>query len=70
MNSYPMIENRLNTRATQDATPEEFKQWQETDYFVKGEFSAMQMFVVIPAVVQIIVFGTMLGAFAIISVLF
>ena len=34
-----------------DATPEEQAEWFETDYFMKGDFSAMQLFVVIPAVI-------------------
>lgn len=46
-----------------NATPEEVKQWEQTDYFRKGDFSAMKLFVVIPAVVQIVMFGLMLGVF-------
>ena len=59
-----------NTLQVRDATPEEQAEWFETDYFMKGDFSAMQMFVVIPAVIQIVVFFTMLGAFALNSVFF
>ena len=53
-----------------DATPEEQAEWFETDYFMKGDFSAMQLFVVIPAVIQIVVFFSMLAVFKLNSVLF
>jgi|TARA_R110000851_G_scaffold79763_7_gene175628 hypothetical protein len=53
-----------------DATPEEHKEWMETDFFMAGKFDPMQMFVVIPALIQIVVFGTMIAAFALINVLF
>jgi len=59
-----------NTLQVRDATPEEHAEWFETDFFMKGEFSAMQLFVVIPAIVQFVVLGTMLVSFAIIDVLF
>ena len=44
-----------------DATPEEQAEWFKTDFFMKGDFDVLQMFVVIPAVIQIIVFGLMLA---------
>ena len=44
-----------------DATPEEQAEWFEEDFFMKGDFDVMQMFVVIPAVIQIVVFGMMLA---------
>ena len=50
-----------NTLQVRDATPEEQAEWFETDFFMKGDFDVMQMFVVIPAVIQIIVFGLMLA---------
>jgi hypothetical protein len=53
-----------------DATPEEQVEWFKTDYFMKGDFSAMQLFVVIPAVIQIVVFFSMLAVFKLNSVLF
>jgi len=43
-----------------DATSEEQVEWFETDYFMKGDFDVMKMFVVVPAVIQIVVFGMML----------
>jgi hypothetical protein len=50
-----------NTLQVKEATPEEQAEWFETDFFMKGDFDVMQMFVVIPAVIQIIVFGLMLA---------
>jgi hypothetical protein len=44
-----------------DATPEEQVEWMETDFFMKGDFNVMKLFVVIPAVVQVVVFGMMLA---------
>ena len=49
-----------NTLQVRDATPEEQAEWFETDYFMKGDFDVMKMFVVVPAVIQIVVFGMML----------
>ena len=44
-----------------DATPEEQQAWFEEDFFMKGDFDVMKLFVVIPAVVQVVVFGMMLA---------
>ncbi len=44
-----------------DATPEEQAEWFETDFFMKGDFDVMIVFVVIPAVIQVVVFGMMLA---------
>ena len=57
-------------KTTRDATPEEQKEWMETDFFMAGKFDPMKMFVVIPALIQIIVFGSMLVSFALINVFF
>jgi hypothetical protein len=47
-----------------EATPEEVHNWQNgEDFFMTGNFDAMKMFVVVPAVVQIVVFGMMLVVF-------
>jgi len=59
-----------DTLQVRDATPKEQAEWFETDYFMKGDFSAMQLFVVIPAVIQIVVFFSMLAVFKLNSVLF
>ena len=47
-----------------EATPEEVQEWQNGgDFFMTGDFDVMKMFVVIPAVIQIVVFGMMLAVF-------
>ena len=54
-----------------DATPEEVKQWQNGgDFFMTGDFDAMKLFVVIPAIVQVVVFGMMLVVFKLNTYLF
>jgi len=53
-----------------EATPAELKAWAESDYFMSGNFDPMTFFVVIPAIVQIAVFGGMLLSFYIIGKLF
>lgn len=45
-----------------DATPEEAKAWREEDYWNRMDFDPLVMFVVIPTLVQVIVFGMMLAA--------
>jgi len=48
-----------------EATPEEIHAWQNGgDFFMTGNFDVMKMFVVVPAVIQIVVFGMMLAVFA------
>ena len=45
-----------------EATPEEVHKWQNGgDYFMTGKFDAMKLFVVVPAVIQIVVFFMMLA---------
>lgn len=47
-----------------DATPEEVHEWQNGgDFFMTGDFDVMKLFVVVPAVIQITVFGMMLLVF-------
>ena len=36
-----------------EATPEEVKEWHETDYWMKMDFNPLVMFVVIPTIIQI-----------------
>ena len=50
-----------NTLQVREATPNEQAEWFETDFFMKGDFDVMKMFVVIPAVIQIVEFGMMLA---------
>jgi hypothetical protein len=54
-----------------EATPEEVKQWQNGgDYFMTGKFDPMKLFVVVPAVIQIVVFFMMLAVMALNELMF
>jgi len=53
-----------------EATPEEFSEWRETDYWNKMDFDPLVMFVVIPAVVQVLVFGMMLAVMGLNQIIF
>ena len=54
-----------------EATPEEVKAWQNGgDYFMTGKFDAMKLFVVVPAVIQIVVFVMMLAVMGINEMIF
>ena len=53
-----------------NATPEEQAEWFETDFFMKGDFDVMKLFVVIPAVIQVGVFGMMLAVMLLNTYLF
>lgn len=60
----------LQLNKTVDATPEQVKEWEQTDFFRKGDFDVMKLFVVIPALIQIGMFGLMLAVFAFNQALF
>ena len=54
-----------------EATPEEVHKWQNGgDYFMTGKFDAMKLFVVVPAVIQIVVFFMMLAVMGINEMIF
>ena len=54
-----------------EATPEEVDQWQSgQDFFMTGDFDAMKLFVVVPAVIQIVVFFMMLAVMGLNTLLF
>ena len=44
-----------------DATPEEVEAWRKEDYWNRGDYDPMIMFVVIPAIIQILALGFMAG---------
>jgi hypothetical protein len=69
LEQYP-TQLEIPFQKTKDATPKEVDEWMNTDFFMEGKFSAIQMFVVIPAIVQFVVFSTMLVSFTVINVLF
>jgi len=47
-------------RNVQEATVEETREWLENDYFMAMKFDPLVLFVVIPAVIQIVVMAFML----------
>tara|TARA_B100000900_G_scaffold413641_1_gene438128 strand:+ start:2752 stop:3027 length:276 start_codon:yes stop_codon:yes gene_type:complete len=55
----------LHLHNTVDATPEEWKEWRETDFFSKGNFDPLLLFVVIPTIIQVSAFFFMLAVFVI-----
>lgn len=58
----------LQLNKTTEATPEEVKEWQNGgDFFMTGNFDPMKIFVVVPAVIQMIVIGGMMMSFLIIG---
>ena len=54
-----------------EATPEDVHNWQNGgDFFMTGKFDAMKLFVVVPAVIQIVVFFMMLAVMGINMLIF
>lgn len=43
----------LNLNKPADSTPQQVKEWEETDYFRKGDFDPLFLFVVIPTIIQV-----------------
>jgi len=43
----------------ENATPEEFDKWRDTDYFSKMDFDPMLLCVVIPSIIQVSCLATM-----------
>ena len=46
----------------QEATAEETREWLENDYFMAMKFDPLILFVVIPAVIQVVVMAFMLAS--------
>jgi len=59
---YPQQRSLLLNKSA-DATPEDVAEWERTDYFRKGDFDVMTMFVVIPALIQLLTVMAMFGVF-------
>jgi len=53
-----------------DATPEEAEVWREEDYWNRMDFDPLVMFVVIPTIVQLLVFGGMLAVMYLNQIIF
>jgi len=61
----------METKNYTEATPQEVHDWQNGgDFFMTGKFDVMKLFVVVPAVIQILVFGMMLAVFYLNSLIF
>jgi hypothetical protein len=46
-----------------DATPKEVEEWREKDFFSKGDFDVMKVFVLFPSLIQLFMLGLMLVIF-------
>jgi|TARA_B110000090_G_scaffold14269_1_gene14258 hypothetical protein len=64
-----ILEQKMNNNV-REATPEEAIEWNNNDYFIGMKFDPLVMFVVIPALIQIIVLATMLGSMALTGLFF
>ena len=53
-----------------EATPKQVEDLHKDDYWMRMDFDPMVMFVVIPAIIQITVFGMMLAVFAFNDIIF
>ena len=60
----------LPLNRTREATPLEYQQWRDQDYWNKMDFDPLVMFVVIPTIIQLSAVGMMLLVFWINSRLF
>jgi hypothetical protein len=59
----------LNTQV-RNATPEEAIEWSQKDYFLSMKFDPLVLFVVIPAIIQIVVLAFMLASMSITGTFF
>ena len=66
---YP-IQKELLLNKPADATPQEVKHWEQTDYFRKGDFDPIKLFVIVPTLIQVSAVGFMFLIFYINSLLF
>jgi hypothetical protein len=61
--SLQIMQLELHLNKCRDATPEEVREWREKDYFSKGDFDVMKLFVLVPSLIQVFMIGLMLGIF-------
>ena len=59
----------MNTQV-RNATQEEATEWNQNDYFIGMKFDPLVMFVVIPAVIQVVVLAFMLTSMLITGIFF
>tara|TARA_B100000073_G_scaffold348022_1_gene364607 strand:+ start:1898 stop:2077 length:180 start_codon:yes stop_codon:yes gene_type:complete len=53
-----------------DATPEEVEAWRQEDYWNRGDYDPMVMFVVIPAIIQLLAMAGMAAVMFLNSLVF
>ena len=53
-----------------DATPEEVEAWRQEDYWNRGDYDPMVMFVVIPAIIQLLAMAGMTAVMFLNSLVF
>jgi hypothetical protein len=53
-----------------EATPEEVEAWRKDDYWNRGDYDPMVMFVVIPAIIQLLAMAGMAGVMLLNQVVF
>jgi len=53
-----------------NATPEEATEWSQNDYFLSMKFDPLVLFVVIPAIIQIVVLAFMLASMSVTGIFF
>jgi|TARA_R100000084_G_C4499038_1_gene77390 hypothetical protein len=53
-----------------DATPEEVEAWRQEDYWNRGDYDPMVMFVVIPAIIQLLAMAGMAAVMFLNSIVF
>lgn len=53
-----------------DATPEEVEAWRKDDYWNRGDYDPMVMFVVIPAIIQLLAMAGMAAVMYLNSLVF
>ena len=60
----------LPLNKTVEATPEQFEAWRKEDYWNRGDYDPLVMFVVIPTIVQLMAMGLMFAVMYLNSILF
>ncbi len=58
---YVCLHGANRIHIMRNATSQEQKDWFEEDFFMKGDFSVMKLFVVVPAIIQVMCLS-MMGA--------
>tara|TARA_Y100000389_G_scaffold160600_1_gene162806 strand:+ start:2859 stop:3029 length:171 start_codon:yes stop_codon:yes gene_type:complete len=53
-----------------NATPDEAIEWNQNDYFIGMKFDPLVMFVVIPAIIQVVVLAFMLTSMLVTGIFF